>query len=1049
MNRGEGRDAGKTASGPRPRLYTIAPTSPFLDTLARAVLKGDLPVAGGTPPDKLGLTRWTILLPTRRAVRALGEAFLKVSGDPALLLPRIRPLGDVDEDALVLSPPPEAGNNAELALDLPAAISANERRLVLTKLILKWSRTLAAAGSGEAGYTQSATPAQASSLAVQLAALMDALDAEQVDLDAIESLAPERFADHWRHTLKFLEIVTGHWPAYLREQDVMAPYARRNALMAAETERLAASPPKAPVIAAGSTATAPATAALLEAVARLPDGAVVLPGLDMALDEESWQAINAPVPHPEHPQFGMHRFLSRLGASRDEVMALGADEARGARASVVSQALRPAGTTDKWLDFAGDADREAIAGALEGVARIDAPGEQDEAEVISLLLRQAAEQPGRTAALVTPDRTLARRVSIRLEKWRVDVDDSAGTPLDKTLPGSFMDAVVDAAGTGFAPVPLLALLKHPFTLLGRDAGAMRRAARALELVAMRQPATAPGFAALRTTMARTRRGVSEGTQRQQAVLRLEEKDWRGVEKLLDDLETVLRPLTEIFEKPDRTTPLNELLRAHVQAGEALAANAEGSGAALWRGEAGEALAGLFESLLTAESSDLEIAPADYPELYRSFVAGLAVRPRGPRHPRIFIWGPLEARLQRPDMVVLGGLNEGVWPASVETDPWLSRPMRAEIGLSAPERRIGLAAHDVAQLLGVEKVYLTRAEKAGGAPSVPSRWLLRLDAVLDAVELKGALEPAEPWLEWARARDRVEAVAPVRAPAPRPPVSARPRRLSVTRIEAWIASPYAIFAGDILRLKKLDGIAEEPGPALKGMLVHDLLQRFAQAYPDKLPSDIEAALMHHANALFGEFGGQARIEAFWRGQFANFARWFAATEPARREGVSAVNAEVKGALEIDGNFTLSARADRIDIRADGTLAIYDYKTGSVPSEKQIEETKAPQLPLEGVIAQAGGFEGLPAAPVSRLVYIRARGYGEGGEERDAGKKIAPDELAVQALEHLETLVGAYAIETQPYEALRRAGFRNSAQYRYDDYAHLARVQEWQAGGEGEE
>ena len=1043
MSKGESR----TGLEPLARLYTIAPASPFLDTLATAILAGDLPVAGGTPPDKLDLARWTVLLPTRRAARALAEAFLRVSGDPALLLPRIRPLGDVDEDELALMPPPEVGNDAELALDLPAAIGATERRLVLTKLILSWSRTLAAAGSDETGYTQRATPAQASSLAVQLAALMDALDSEQVNLDEIGKLAPEHFADHWQHTLTFLKIVTEHWPRHLEEKDVMAPYARRNALMKAETERLAATPPGHPVIAAGSTATAPATAALLEAVARLPNGAVVLPGLDLALDEDSWQAIDAPVSHPEHPQFGMHRFLARLGMTREEVALLGADEARGQRAGVVSQAMRPAGTIDKWLEFSGEADRKAVSAALDGVARINAPSEQDEAEVISLLLRHATEQPGRTAALVTPDRTLARRVSTRLEKWRVEVDDSAGRPLDKTQPGSFMDAIADAMGTELAPVPLLALLKHPFTLLGRDAGAIRRAARALELVAMRQPATAPGFAALRKTMERTRRGVSEGTQRHRAVRQFEDKDWQGVEQLIDDLETALRPLTEIFKKP--AVPLNALLHAHVQVGEALAENADGSSAALWRGEAGEALASLFESLLTAEASDLEISPADYCELYRSFVAGMAVRPRGPKHPRIFIWGPLEARLQRPDMVVLGGLNEGTWPGTVETDPWLSRPMRTEIGLSAPERRIGLAAHDVAQLLGVEQVYLTRAEKSGGTPTVPSRWLLRLDAVLDGLELKGTLEPAHPWLDWARARDTVAAVPPVPAPAPCPPVSARPRRLSVTRIEAWIANPYAIFASDILRLKKLDGIAEEPGPALKGTLVHDALDRFTRAYPDRLPDDIAAALMQQANALFGEFSGQASIEAFWHGQFANFARWFAATEPARREAVNAVHTEVKGALEIDGAFTLSARADRIDMCEDGTLAIYDYKTGNVPTPAQVEATKAPQLPLEAAIALAGGFEGIAAAPAPRLVYIRAQGYGEGGEESDAGKKIAPEDLAAQALAHLEGLVSAYAIETQGYKAMRRPEFSNSAQYRYDDYAHLARVQEWQAGDGGEE
>ncbi len=1034
------RDKSKSAAA---RLYTISPVLPFLDTLARAILEGNLPVAGGAPPDKLALASWTIYLPTRRAARALSEAFLRVSGDDALLLPRILPIGDVDEDALALAAPPEAASDAELALILDPAIGGMERRLALTKLILAWSRQNAERAEAE-GFRMHATPAQASSLAVQLGALMDEFDIERVDLGKLKKLVPDQFADHWQKTLDFLKIVTEHWPDHLNEHGVMAPYARRDELMAEQTKRFLASPPSAPVIAAGSTATRPASAALLEAIATLPNGAVVLPGLDLELDEESWRGITDPAPNPEHPQFGMSQFLTRVGAARDDVMALGPG-APAARTQLVSQAMRPAHTSGKWLDYARNADREAVREALEGVARIDAINEQDEAEVISLLLRHAAEVPGRVAALVTPDRTLARRVSVRLEKWGLSVDDSAGRPLEKTLAGSFMDALGEAVGSGFAPVPLLALLKHPLTKLGRSAADMRRAARVLELGALRQPGAGRGFKAYRETIKRIRSRLKEGKRVHSALKRLKTGDWEGVEKLLDDLEAALKPLSDIFDAQDDLHDLKKISRAHVQAGEALAGDESASSAGLWRGEAGEALADFFEKLLTAQSVRLEIQPRDYLELYRSFMAGQAVRTRAPRHPRIHIWGPLEARLQHPDMVVLGGLNEGVWPATPDTDPWLSRPMRADLGLPAPERRIGLAAHDVSQLMGAGEVYLTRAQKNGGAPSVPSRWLLRLNAVLDALDLKGALKADKPWLAWARARDAADAVPSIVAPAPCPPVSARPKRLSVTRIEAWIANPYAIFARDILKFSKLDEIAAEPGPSLKGTLIHDTLQRFAEAHPDRLPSDIEAELMRHARAQFAQFTDHASIEAFWRGQLAVFARWFAATEPGRREGVEQVVAEASGALEIDGGFTLTGRADRIDIREDGSQTIYDYKTGSVPSAAKVESGNAPQLALEAAMALGGGFSGLAAAPVSRLAYIRAQGYGVGGEERDAGKDLNPDALAAEALGHLEGLVSAYAIETQGYEAMRRAGF----DYRYDDYAHLARVKEWQAGGGGEE
>ncbi len=1027
-----------------PRLYTILPDAPFLDTLANAVLRGDLPVVGGAPPDRSTLTRWTILLPTRRAVRALRESFLRVARGTALLLPRIRALGDVDEDALSLSSPSGIGDDADVALDMPLAIGNLQRRLALTRLVLAWSRGIAGS-SGDTAHDGRATPAQAASLAAQLAALMDTLDTEQVSLEAVAGLVPERFADHWQRTLSFLEIVTEHWPDYLDEHELMSPYARRNALMAAETERLRSNPPDGPVIAAGSTATVPATADLLEAVARLDDGAVVLPGLDLSLDDASWHAITVPDPHPEHPQFGMQQFLARLGVSREQVTVLDTEARPGARATLVSEVMRPAGTTDRWLAFSQDADRAALAEALAGMTRIDAPTEQDEAEVVSLILRRAVEDEGRTAALVTPDRTLARRVSARLERWGLEVDDSAGTPLAKTPPGAFAEAVAEAVGAGFAPVPLLGLLKHPLTRLGRRAGDIRRAARLLELVAFRQPATGRGIEAHRHAAARARTRAQQAEYVHPNIARLGAADWEEVDALLDDLERAVAPLQDHFLQHEAEADLETLARCHIEVAQNLARDETRSYAALWRGPAGEALADLFEAVLAGGNPGLKIESSDYPDLYRALVAGLPVRPHAPAHPRIFIWGPLEARLQRPDTVVLGGLNEGKWPATVESDPWLNRPMRAELGLSAPERGVGLSAHDVAQLLGVESVYLTRSEKVAGAPTVASRWLLRLDAVLAALGLRDAIKPADPWVQWAAARDSAVPAPQIEAPAPCPPTEARPKGLSVTRIETWMANPYAIFARDILRLYPLEALAGEPDAALRGSVVHDALMAFAQKHPTQLPPDIAAELIRIAHDMFSQFGDQARVEAFWRGQMENFAAWFAATETERRQGVKEVHAEVKGMLTLDNRvpFTLTARADRIDLGGDGSLAIYDYKTGAPPSLAQVDNTYAPQLALEAAIAAAGGFEGLAAGPVSRLAYIRARGYGEGGAERDASNSIAPETLAGDAIEKLGELVTAFASESEPYKALRRPRFS----YRFDDYAHLARVPEWQsAGGE---
>ena len=1043
--------SGRQPKGSAPRLYTIPQTAPFLDSLARAILAGDLPEAGGEPPTSELLPHYTILLPTRRAARAMREAFLRVSGGDVVLLPRIRALGDADEDEVYFAPQSELTGQSALALELPQAIGSLERRLVMTELVLAWSETMASrsSGGGLSGAPEIAAmaPAQAASLADDLIRLLDTIENEQADLSRLQALVPDRFASHWQDTVDFLKIVTEHWPRHLEEKGLISPYQRRNALMAEEARALAAHPPAAPVIAAGSTGSIPATAQLLRTIATLPLGAVVLPGLDLELDQESWDAIGAD--HPEHPQFGMKQLLERIGAVREEVGLLpgsGPDGVGQARLKFISEAMRPAGTTERW-PHGGDTGPSDLAEAVEGISLVEAPTAEAEAEVIALILRESLETTEKSAALVTPDRTLARRVAARLEKWNIRVDDSAGAPLAKTPPGVFMDLVIDAVDSGFAALPLLALLKHPLARLGRSAADIRGSARVLEFAAFRQAIPATGLEGALTALRRTRTGLEPAGYSSANRQHLGKEDLENAEQLVGDLSRAFAPLSEFFSRGSKST-IAELAAAHVTAAEAIARDKTGDHGALWSGEAGEALAPILAEIISGANVGPRISPRDYAEIYRNLVMGPMVRPRRPAHPRLHIWGPLEARLQQADVVVLGGLNEGAWPRIEEADAWLNRPMRKEIGLPAPERRIGLAAHDVAQLWGAEKVAITRAERQEGVPTVPSRWLLRLEAVLAGAGIGNGLRPAEPWLAWAQGRDVVEAVKPAPRPAPKPPVEARPRRLSVTRIDDWIANPYAIFARDILGLAPVEPIGGEPDAALRGRLVHDVMQRFAARYPQELPQEIAGELMLLADRLFEEFGAHPSIRAFWRPQLERFARWFAETEPDRRLGITRSFAEVPGELDIEaaaGTFTLRARADRIDL-AQGGLTIYDYKTGQPPTKAAVSGGRATQLPLEAAIAQGGGFRGIESHDIQALRFIWASGGRVPGEERDVSNGEA-GALAEQALAGLRALIEAFDRPETAYEVLRRHGFE--ARYRYDDYAHLARVAEWSSVDAGAE
>ncbi len=1035
---------------PEPCVYSIPPGQPFLPALATALLDGHLPRIGGVPPQPLDLPDATILLPTRRAARALQEAFRKISGQRALLLPKITPISETEEDLTLLSGLAASPAAAPAAGDIPPAISELERRLVLTQLVLKWSEAMRsespAAGGSLAPYgaAVASTPAQAARLARELARLIDMVDTEGASLDGLARLVPEEFSAHWQMTLRFLAIVLDWWPEHLAEHGLVSPMDRRNRLILAEAERLTAHPPQAPFIVAGITGSIPATAELMRVVLKLKTGAIVLPGLDQGLDTESWNRLGE---HPEHPQHGLSRLLARLGVSRSAVRALPGAEADAPgelRERVIGEAMRPATTTHLWGSFVQGADRERVREALRGVTLIEAPSAQEEAEAVALILREALEVPGRTAALVSPDRTLVRRVVNRLECWGIRVDDSAGRPFRKTVPGAFLDLVIDAAARSFEPPALMALLKHPLTRAGLPAGEVRRAARALELIAFRTDYLGRGLDGIEAA-------IEARARRQQPVRRLWPGDWNAARDLLARVRAAFQPLEALCRRPGRQ-PLADLVRAHATAAEALSRLPEEAGAAgspLWHGEAGEAAAIYLSGLLDPALAAPSLSAADYPDFYRGLVADEVVRAALPAHPRLSIWGPFEARLQRPDVVVIGALNEGTWPEPADSGPWLNRPMRHELGLPQPEQRLGHAAHDFTQLLGARTVYLTRAQKVDGAPTVPSRWLLRIRALLDGMALAGAIAPDRPWLGWARARDMAASAPAARPPSPCPAVALRPRRLSVSDVERWIANPYALFARRILELEPLPLLGSEPGPALRGAIVHDALGRFAAKFPRELPDDPGRELIAIAGAILVEYTGNPRVAAFWLPRLERFARWFGETEPERREGVARIMAEVAGAHVLEapaGPFTLTARADRIDCRGDG-LVITDYKTGGQSQVSRLAsraaEGLAPQLPLEAMIALEGGFTGLEAATVAGLRYISAAG-GEPPGIEVAVRSGDLTALAGDTRQGLERLIAAFDRASTPYRAVRRPAY----DYRFDEYAHLARVAEW-LGGETEE
>jgi len=977
------------------KVFNIPSGIPFAAELAKGVISR----VGG---DKLALADVLIFVPTRRAARNLGDAFVREQKGAALG-PRIRALGDVEEDEFTFD---VSGGDLELS----PAIAPLRRRLLLATLVQHW----------EARRGEEAGLAQAIAHAGELARFLDEALTQGVDFSKLEGLVTGALAAHWQDVVKFLGIITAEWPDVLKSEGAMEPARRRDEMLRRTAQRLIAKPPRL-VIAAGSTGSIPATAALLKTITTLPSGAVVLPGLDTSLDDESWNDLEG---EPGHPQYGLRQLLVHLGVDRKDVALWDHQKIDVSRTRFLSEALRPPPTTDVWRALA-DKEKQAFAHALDGLALIEAATPREEALVIACALRDVLETPGKNAALVTPDRGLGRRVAAELARWDIAIDDSAGQPLSRTQPGAFLALLARAAAEQFTPVPLLALLKHPLC-----AGDMARVdflafARKLEKKILHGLRPAPGLA-----------GVAEALIKREAPAEIS-RWFHGVAALLD-------PFAKLVAKSGVT--LDELAHAHGLAAEALAATTHGNGPLnLWRGDAGEAAARLMSELWDAGGGIALGDGASYGELFRALADAHVMRPAYGRHPRLAILGPLEARLLHFDLVILGGLNEGTWPSEASTDPWLSRPLRAQLGLEPPERRIGQAAHDFTTLAAGKNVLLTRSLKQDGAPTVASRWLLRLKQLAKGLDLEAKLAPDKPLLAWSRAIDDSPRTLRAKRPAPTPPVAARPRALSVTKIETWRRDPYAIYGRYVLDLKPLDPIDMEPGPLQRGTAVHAALENFLKEFPDALPANALARLIAIGDEAFAKAGASASVMSLWGPRFSRAARAFFEFENTRRKQRVRSAVEQEGAMVFPsaaGDFTLKGRADRIDLFADGTATIIDYKTGSIPTHIQVEKLICPQLPLEAAMLLEGKFPGVSAKKIRQLLYIKLGGGEPPAELRPVN--VEPNEIAVEAEALIRKFIALYDNETTPYLS-RILPYRASD---VGDYDHLARVREWTAYGDDE-
>ncbi len=992
-------------------VFTIPSDAAFLDILSKAILNG-FPIYGPKKTTVLNLAAWTVFVPTRRAARELQAKLLKDSGQSALVLPSIRPIGDVDEDLLEAQ---------DIDAALPNEISSIGRQFMLVNLIDEWAKEYSHLNLAREILS---SPQQAQSLAASLGDLIDSLETEEVSLSRLPEAYQIDLASHRESILTLLELIRTKLPALLMNDGLMGSKERRSRLLRLEAQRLRENPPAGPVIAAGSTGTIPATRELLKAISQLENGVVILPGLDQVMDSESWASVS-----PQHPQYALKQFIDELGVERLAIPVLGV--ASGKRDWLASELMRASDVADKWqTTLKGKADD--VRDALENVSLIEARDKNEEALIISLIMRRALEKPSGDVALVTPDRDLARRVKSALSRWNIAVDDSAGEPLSRFGAAALLVLLMDVVQSNFSATSLSALFTHHLAKFGYAREAFTKAVRNIEITVFRGSPMGDGLNGFLRHFEWVADNAKQDSHLHPLVRRLDEDAWLEMRHCVQRMTEILLPLSD---RPPGS------FAGHLEALVSVAENLAGS--EFQTGEEAAALGTLLEAL---RDEGRRFPDCDFTRAaiaIRQQLQLVAFRDTRNQTARLAILGLLEARLIRPETIILGGLNEMKWPRQSDAGPWLNRPMRDIFGMQQPERQIGQSAHDFVQAFGADRVFLTWSRRDGMEPALPSRWILRLKTIIKAVGLDPQNLPREPWQDWAKQLDQPEKIVPCGKPLPRPAVSARPQGLSVTRIETLIRDPYAIYANAILGLEPLEDIAAKPDAALRGTLFHNAIGEFFGAHPHTLPADALEQLIATGKKHFLPYGESSEIMSFWWSRYLRLARWIIDNETALRLDLRKSHAEVRGGMELDlgpSKFTLSARADRIDILGDGRARIIDYKTGTPPSADEVTKNFSPQLTLEAAMLASGAFEGMAKAETAELLYIRITGGVPPGELKPL--KLPPMDAAWRHLAGLIDLLKKYLNADQAY--IPRFGMQNEDDIgRFD---HLSRHREWILSGE---
>lgn len=976
-------------------IFNISPLYPFLDVLVQFVIDS-------AHKQNINIANDIILLPTRRACRALKDVFAKLSAGNSLL-PKILPLGDIDEDGFAFLD--YQNDNLDL-MDLPPAIPDIERNLILSSLIKKKSPSL--------------NDEQAFSLAVDLAHLMDVVEMEMLDFKNLQYIVPENLSLYWQENLEFLQIITDWYPQILKERGYLNPVDRKIKLIYKQVEVWQKYPIKGRIFACGSTASLVPISYMITSISNMENGYVVLPHLDKILSDEDFYNVGQ-----NHPQYGMKNLLIKMKVKREEVIDLKplnpikniADKDREILSSFIMLNSSLSQTWQNMPKLNND--------VLNGVEKLSLNNDADETLAIAFTIRKMIEENKKTL-LITPNRNIAKAVASELKRWNIDVDDSAGTGASEIPTGNYFILLINAIVDNFAPIPLLSILKHSLSHFNMDKVYLDSLVDNFEQFILRENFLLTDIDLI----------ISKC---EEFSFINNKFDINPILNILYYIKKSLSSFLNLFNE-DGKAFLFDMLTEHIKLVENFVQNNQKEPDfylnALYKGDLNsqfsEGLRNLLDSLYKLKGDDIsKMTLKSYRDFIANYLFNLKLRPVIQSHPLIAIMNSIEARLLNADVFILAGLNENTFPSVSADDPWMSRPMKAEFKLPLPERKIGLSSHDFVEFFCKKNVILTRSQKSDGLNTIESRWLQKLDAIIKISNIN--FSSNNDILNWIQVFTKPLCdVQKCKRPMPCPPLYARPKELWATSIEKLYRDPYIIFARYILNLKKLKDINADTLPADFGDIVHACLEEFKNKNLSSI-DELKQIFIRKSLAFHN-----IDIIDFWFKQFDDIAKNFIDYENNIKDSVKQSFTELEGSLKITDFFTLKAKADRIDILNDNNAVVMDYKTGYAPSDKEVLSGYAPQLPLEALILNNNGFN-IKNAKTSSMLYLKLSSK-DGKYITNIDKNI--DEILDNTYKSLIEIVSKFYDENTPYISRPNPNKLGDMIKKYSDYNHLARVKEWE-------